>query len=247
MYTKNGKGYVHDNIGSAVSCIQKLGVANGFKVETTNDASVMSEQKLKQFTMVIFASTNNDVFDNNGQRLAFRRYIEAGGQFLGIHAALATERNWTWFKNLLGGTLSWHAHFQKYKVRVIDKGHPSTEGLPAVWEKEDECYFNREVYPGGHVLLAQDLSSLDRSDTVEMNKIISTVGKNGALYPATWTKKFDGGTIFITALGHDKRDYSDPVFVKHIFQGMKWLVAEAKPLDYTQSYAINRDSPLKSK
>ena len=30
VYTKNGKGYVHDNIPSAVSCIQKLGKQYGF-------------------------------------------------------------------------------------------------------------------------------------------------------------------------------------------------------------------------
>lgn len=74
VYTKNGKGYVHENISSAVACIQKLGKQYGFKVDTSADASVMTETNLKKYSLVIFPSTNNDVFDTDEQRLAFRRY-----------------------------------------------------------------------------------------------------------------------------------------------------------------------------
>ena len=88
VYTKNGTGYVHDNRAASVKCIQALGAANGFKVDTTNDASVFSEKNLKQYKLLIFSNTNNDVFDTNEQRLAFRRYIEAGGGFVGLHLSL---------------------------------------------------------------------------------------------------------------------------------------------------------------
>src|SRR5688500_9551182 len=65
VYTKNGKGYVHDNIPSAVSCIQQFGKQYGFRVDTSSNATVMTEANLKKYTMLIFPSTNNDVFDNN--------------------------------------------------------------------------------------------------------------------------------------------------------------------------------------
>jgi hypothetical protein len=54
VYTKNGNGYVHDNIPSAVSCIQKLGKQYGFKVDTSANPSVMTEENLKQYTLLIF-------------------------------------------------------------------------------------------------------------------------------------------------------------------------------------------------
>ncbi|MGZ8536912.1 MAG: hypothetical protein ACXWV9_01555, partial [Flavisolibacter sp.] len=37
VYSKNGKGYVHDNIPSAVASIQKLGKENGFEVHSSSD------------------------------------------------------------------------------------------------------------------------------------------------------------------------------------------------------------------
>ncbi|RYZ95143.1 MAG: ThuA domain-containing protein, partial [Sphingobacteriaceae bacterium] len=106
VYTKNGQGFVHDNIASAVACIQKLGQEQGFKVDVSDKPEVFTEDNLKQYTMLIFPSTNNDVFATDTQRLAFRRYIEAGGGFVGIHSVTGTERRWTWFKQMLGCTFA---------------------------------------------------------------------------------------------------------------------------------------------
>jgi len=245
VYTKNGKGYVHDNIPSAVSCIQQLGKQYGFKVDTSADASVMTEKNLNRYTLLIFPSTNNDVFDTDAQRLAFRRYIEAGGGFVGIHSVTGTERNWKWFKMMLGGTFSWHAKFQKFSVKVIDPLHPSVQGLPKVWEKEDECYFAKELYPGSKAIMAHDITTLNVSDTAQRNLILKNAGGFSELYPAVWTNEFDGGHTWCTVLGHDKKDYADPVYVQHIFQGISYIAANVKKLDYSKAYADSRDTPLR--
>ena len=245
VYTKNGKGFVHDNISSAVGCIEKLGKQHGFKVDTANDASVMTEANLKQYTMLIFPSTNNDVFDTDAQRLAFRRYIEAGGGFVGIHSVTGTERNWKWFKMMLGGTFAWHAKFQKYTVRVIDPSHPSMEGLPKVWEKEDECYFAKELYPGPKVLMAQVITTLDTIDIKQKALIKENAGGYVELYPAAWAYDFDGGHTWCTALGHSKKDYSDPVYVQHILQGIQYVASRVKKLDFSKAYADSRDTPVR--
>ena len=245
VYTKNGKGYVHDNIPSAVSCIQKLGKQHSFKVDTSSIASVMTESNLKQYTLLIFPSTNNDVFDTDQQRLAFRRYIEAGGGFVGIHSVTGTERNWKWFKMMLGGTFAWHAKFQKFTVKVIDPAHPSMQGLPKVWEKEDECYFAKELYPGPKVLLAHDLTSLNTADTAQKNNIIKNAGGYAELYPAAWSYNFDGGHTWCTVLGHAKKDYSDSIYVQHIFQGIRYVASQVKMRDFNKAYADSRDTPVR--
>ena len=241
VYTKNGKGYVHDNIPSAVKCFQKLGEQNGFGTDVSENPNVFTEENLKQYAVLIFTSTNNDVFDTDEQRMAFRHFIEAGGGFVGLHSVVGTERNWTWFKMMLGGTFVWHPKFQKYRIQVIDPGHPSVAGLPKVWEKEDECYFQKELYPGIHTTLAHDLSSLD---TAGMAKIKLNAGSFLRYYPAAWYQQFDGGTIWITALGHDKKDYEDPIYVQHIFQGLKFVTGQLKPKDYAKAYATSKEQPV---
>ena len=147
VYTKNGPGYVHDNIPSAVAAVQKLGSENRFKVDVSADPVVFEEKNLAKYKVIIFTSTNNDVFDTDAQRVAFRRYIEAGGGFVGVHSVTGTERKWSWFKSMVGETFSWHAKFQPFSVINIAPSHPSLKGVPLKWTKEDECYFGFELYP----------------------------------------------------------------------------------------------------
>ncbi|MEJ7740642.1 MAG: ThuA domain-containing protein [Chitinophagaceae bacterium] len=242
IYTKNGKGYVHQNIPSAVRCIQKLALEYGFKADTSNDPAVFTQDNLKQYTLLIFPSTNNDVFETDLQRLAFRHYIEAGGGFVGIHSVTGTERNWNWFKMMVGGTFSWHARFQKFSVKVIDATHSSMAGLPKVWEKEDECYFAKEMYPGIKVLMAHDLNSLN---PIQKDTIAKFAGSYKDLYPAAWLHVFDGGYTWFTALGHDKKDYENPVYIQHLFQGIRYVASQVNKIDYKKAYAESRDTPVR--
>ena len=242
VYTKNGKGYVHDNIASAVACIQQLGKTNNFKVDVSDDPTVFSEANLKKYQLLIFTSTNNDVFDNDEQRVQFRRYIEAGGGFVGVHSVTGTERNWTWFKMMLGETFSWHAKFQKFSIKNLAPTHPSMKGVPSLWTKEDECYFGKELYPGIHVLMAHDLSSLD---TTQKATIVKNAGSFANYYPAVWYQHFEGGNIWVTALGHAKENYQEPTYINHLLQGIKYIANQYNGLNYKNAIAVNRDDQLK--
>lgn len=240
VYTKNGKGYVHDNIASAVACIKELAAQNGFRVDVSDDPSVFTEANLKQYQFLIFPSTNNDVFANDDQRLAFRRYMEAGGGFVGIHSVTGTERNWTWFKQMLGETFLVHAKFQKFTLRNIAPDHPSMKGVPLTWEREDECYFGKELYPGMHVLMVHDVAKLD----MDTAKLKQAMGSFAHYYPAVWWQPFQGGNVWITTLGHSKESYSEPVYRNHILQGIRFIASRFHGLDYTKAHAKTKDDPL---
>ena len=243
VYTKNGKGYVHDNIPNAVKAIQKLGSEHGFHVDVSDDPAVMTEANLGQYTFVLFPSTNNDVFDTDSQRVAFRRYIEAGGGMVGLHSVIGTERNWRWFKMMLGGTFVWHPKFQPLEIKVIDKTHPSIAGMPSTWKKEDETYFMKELYPGINVVMAHDLSAMEPNEK-ESTRMAELAANFGDYYPAAWHHNFDGGTIWITTLGHNKKDYEDLVYLNHVFQGMSYVASKVGKLNYSKAYATERDTPM---
>lgn len=242
VYTKNGVGYVHDNIGSAVNCIQALGKSNKFIVDVADDPSIFTDDQLKKYNLLIFTSTNNDVFGNDAQRVAFRRYIEAGGGFVGVHSVTGTERNWTWFKMMLGETFSWHANHQSFSIKNLNPSHPSMKGVPNLWTKKDECYFGKELYPGIQVLMAHDLSTLD---TAQKDLIIKNAGSFKHYYPAVWYQNFEGGHIWITTLGHLIENYQDPIYINHLLQGIKFIANEYNGLHYNNATALNRDDPLK--
>ena len=97
-------GFYHESIPTGIEALQKLGAENGFEVDTTKDASFFTESRLKKYKAVVFLSTTRNVL-NADQQLAFERYIQAGGGYVGIHAAADTEYEWPWYNRLVGASL----------------------------------------------------------------------------------------------------------------------------------------------
>ena len=239
LYTKNGKGFVHDNIPNSIEAIKALGQQNGFKVDVSEDPAVFTEENLKKYDALIFSNTNNEVFDTDAQKVAFMRYIQAGGGFVGIHSASGTERQWKWFKQMLGGTFLFHEPYKEFDVIVLDPSHPSLAHLPARWTKEDECYYLREMNVNLTVLAVNDLS------VFEKNKKRIRPDTFGDVFPSVWCQEFDGGRQWYTSLGHNKEDYKTPEYRQHILGGLQWVIGKQKPLDYGKAYATSPDDEVK--
>jgi hypothetical protein len=119
------------------------------------------------------------------------------------------------------------------------------QGVPKVWERDDECYFAKELYPGPRALMVHDVSTLNTSDTAQKNLIVKNAGTFADHYPSVWEHPFDGGHTWCTAYGHDKKDYSDRTYVQHIFQGIRFIASQVKGVDFSKAYATSRDTPVR--
>lgn len=219
IYTKNGEGFVHENIPHSVRALEKLLSEKGMTYESSEDPSLFTPENLEKFDVLIFSNTNNDVFDNDRQRSAFQRYIQGGGGFVGIHSASGSERNWPWFWAMLGGKFFRHPPFQSFNITKIDPKHSSARPVPNYWEREDECYYLKELNPDIHIILAADLASIDDPKMDEYPS--NTFGK---YFPVTWCHSFDGGHQWYTSLGHASEHYEDPIFMDHIWGGIEWVL-----------------------
>ncbi len=219
IYTKNGKGYVHDNIAASVACLKKICDSRQWTYEATDDASVFTEERIGTFDLLVFSNTNNETFDTDEQRQVFQRYIQNGGAFVGIHSACGSERTWPWFWANLGGKFVRHPPLQPFDIRVIDNRHASTSHLPAVWKWEDECYYMNELNPAMRILVAVDLRTIkdDQKDNYPGRVF-------GDFFPLAWCQEFDGGRQWYTALGHKIEHYSDSHFIRHLAGGMEWAM-----------------------
>lgn len=230
VYTKNGTGYVHDNIPASIEAIGDLAKEHGFSVDVSDAPAVFAEDTLKKYNALVFSNTNNVVFDTDAQRVALMRYVQAGGGFAAIHSASGSERTWKWFAGLLGGRFSRHAPIQTFGVRILDRTHPSVAHLPARWERDDECYYLVRMNVNMRILAVNDLTTI--KDTKEAPATF------GDVFPSVWYQEFDGGRQWYTSLGHRKEDYARPEFRRHLLGGIQSVV-RAAPLDYTRAYATS--------
>ena len=192
----------------------KLGITNGFRVDTTEDANAFTAPNLKKYRAVVFLSTTGNVLDSL-QQLVFEQYIKQGGGYMGIHAASDTEYDWPWYNQLCGAYFLSHPKQQNADVVIIDKKHPSTKGLPDRWKRFDEWYNYKSIVPGPTVLATLDETTYEG-------------GKNGANHPIAWYRKFDGGRSFYTGMGHTDESYADPLFLDHLLGGLRWTMGRTK-------------------
>ncbi|MEY3738274.1 MAG: hypothetical protein RL544_1052 [Bacteroidota bacterium] len=202
------KGFYHSSIPVAVAALQKLGQSNNMLVDTTSLSETFLQDNLQDYNAVVFMSTTGDVF-NEAEQAAFKKYINNGGGFVGIHAATDTEYGWPWYNQLVGGYFKSHPKQQEAVLNVVDVNHKSTKHLPAQWKRFDEWYNFKDMQPGLHILMTIDEKSYQG-------------GEMGELHPMAWYHKFDGGKAFYTELGHTNESYADPLFLSHILGGIRY-------------------------
>src|SRR6186713_3500758 len=87
------KGYRHKSIDAGKIALLKMGSEKNWGVDTTEDATVFTETNLKQYGAVVFLSTTGNIL-NDEQQMAFQKYINSGGGFVGVPAATDTEYDW---------------------------------------------------------------------------------------------------------------------------------------------------------
>lgn len=217
-------GYRHSSIEPGKAAILRLGAENGFAVDTTEDATRFTNRNLRRYRTVVFLSTTGDVLDA-AQQDALERYIQAGGGWVGIHAATDTEYEWPWYGKLAGAYFASHPSNPNVRTgtfRVRDSSHISTQGLPARWERADEFYNFKSINPAIRVL-------------VDIDETTYQGGTNGANHPMSWYHEYDGGRAWYTNMGHTDATFSESLFLRHLLGGIRWAMGTGAPLDYRRA------------
>ncbi|MBS1576830.1 MAG: ThuA domain-containing protein [Bacteroidetes bacterium] len=212
----------HSSIPNGIAAIKKLGEENGFDVDATEDAAIFNEDSLKKYSAVIFLHTTGDVLNYN-QQVAFERFIQSGGGYMGIHAATDTEYDWGWYGRLVGAYFNGHPEQQEAKFIIKDKTHAATKFFQdTIWQRKDELYNFKKINPDVHVLITIDEASYKG-------------GTNGAFHPMAWYHEYDGGRAFYTELGHTEASYTEENYLKHILGGIQYAIGDNNELDYAKA------------
>lgn len=227
VFTKTA-GFTHASIPDGVKAIEKLGQENNFLVDTTSDAALFTEDTLKNYSAVVFLSSTGDVLDAR-QQADFERYIQAGGGYVGVHAAADCEYHWPWYGKLVGAYFKNHpAGTPEARLTVLkDKNFPSLNALPDPWVRTDEWYNFRELPKNVTVLMRLDENSYQG-------------GNMGADHPVTWYHAYDGGRAFYTALGHTAESYTEKPFLELLLDGIKYAVGKNEILDYSKATSLRK-------
>jgi type 1 glutamine amidotransferase len=236
VFTKTA-GFDHGTRFVADSLIRALGVKNGFDVDTANDTGAyFKDAKLRTYKAVCFINVTGNIF-NDSTKAAFKRYIEAGGGFAGMHACVDCEYTWHWYHELAGAYFSNH-HFgiAPAKLAVLDHTYPSTSFIAHdTITRSDEWYFftpqtydsliNPAILPGLTVLLNLVESSIPNSTEKKF-------------HPMSWCRNFDGGRTWYCGFGHDPNYFRDTLVQKTLLGGILWAAGMSQTPVVLQRTAV---------
>ena len=219
-------GFRHESIEAGKIALKTMADQKGFEVHFTEEPSQFVTNNLKKYSAVIWLNTTGDVL-NNEQQSEFQRYIQAGGGYVGIHAAADCEYDWAWYGKLTGAYFLDHPNpdnVQKGKFYVTRKGHPLVMGMPDEFERTDEFYSYKQINTSINVVLKIDEKSYRG-------------GKNGEDHPMSWYHEFDGGRAFYTGMGHTNETFTEELFLNHLWAGLQYSMGgeNPTPLDYQKA------------
>jgi len=221
-------GYRHESIPVAIDSFKRLGPQYNIEFDFTEDKTWFNDTGLSVYDCILFLSNSDEVLDEPGKE-AFDRYLENGGNFVGVHAASACLFTTQFFGNELGAWFDYHPDIQNATIVVLDPTHPSTAMLPARWEVYDEMY-NFKSDPrsvGAKVILTVDESSYVDNGTRTYDQgtphPIAWYQDVGAAYTGNVTGS-SGGRSWYTSLGHTNDTWQNATYLSHVMEGLKWAL-----------------------
>ncbi|WP_373077517.1 ThuA domain-containing protein [Zhongshania sp.] len=222
------EGASHDSIPAGIAAIESLVRAEKFNVVLSEDPSVFSDASLAKYRAVVFLNTSGDVL-NAEEQIAFERFIQAGGGYVGIHAAADSKfrngREWSWYQRLVGGIIDAEPNNTEelVTIKLTDADSELGRGAAEQWQISDELLNYRRISKGINVLMTATRHS-------------GAAEKVGADARAVaWYRDFDGGRSFYLGLGHTAASYEDANFIALLRGGIEYAMGDGSALDYSRS------------
>ncbi|MBT5074084.1 MAG: ThuA domain-containing protein [Kordiimonadaceae bacterium] len=222
------EAYTHESIAKGWDLIKTVGGYQGWTVDATFDASAFTASNLAKYDVVMFLNTAGDILDDD-QQDAFENYIQAGGGFVGSHAATDTEFDWPWYDELVG------AHFKRHppgvqwaKVVPENMGHPASKYLLEPGMMNGDDYIPGMIADEWYEFLKNPRDRKGMTVMLAVDERSYQGGEMGVDHPAAWAHEFDGGRAFYTILGHDFPDshFDHPFLVSHLVGAIEWAAGD---------------------
>lgn len=241
----------HPSAIHATLALQALGQKSGaFGTRIETDPAVFSPERLKGFDAIVLANvfldgklyaappegennrprplTDEEKQTYRARQKALLDFVAAGKGLVALHNASCRAIDWPEYNELIGGTHMGHAWFnQRVPIRLDATDHPLNAAFAGEgFTIQDDIYLHGGPYARDKVkvLLSVDVTKAPPSLTAD---------RADHDYPLSWIKRHGKGRLFYTALGDNPQTFENPLFLRHLLDGIRYaagdLEADDKP------------------
>jgi type 1 glutamine amidotransferase/HEAT repeat protein len=226
------EGFFHTSIPVVNEALKIMGQKTGaYEVAVcTDDYSIFTPEKLRQFDAVCLNNTTNLKFNpkETPERCkALMDFVKSGKGIVGIHAATDNFYDWPEGMEMMGGKFTGHpwGGGGTWAIKIDEPDHPLTAAF-----KGQGFKINDEIYRTEPPLYSREkqlvLMSLDMSDptTRNVNGFKPTDVDTGIAWIKTWGK----GRMFYCSLGHNNHIFWNPAVLQHYLDGIQFALGDYK-------------------
>ena len=227
------------------AAFRTLGTKTGaYKPVVSDDLAMFLPGRIGQFDAIVLNNTSGPWITPTDKDLArpeFRKlgedkgavekalrqtlldYVRKGGGLVVIHYAIAGNRHWADFRELMGGTFIGHPWNEEVGVTVEEPKHPLTAAFGGKdFRLADEIYEYGDPYDRTKVRV---LLSLDPGRT---NMGVRWIHRKDRDWALAWIKTYGKGRLFNTSFGHRSAIYSDRRILQFYLDAIQWATGDLK-------------------
>ena len=201
----------------ALKLLREFAEKDSFALDSSTSWNDLNEEKLQHYRLVVWL---NDSPKNPQQRLAFQKFMEHGGAWLGFHVAAYNDKDtgWPWYVDFLGGSVFYINSWPPLpaSVAVDDPSHPVTANLPSHFISPVNEWYVWKPSPR----LNKDVEVLVTLDPANYPVGLKDIVESGDV-PVVWSNK--NYKMVYMNMGHGSKIATSPVQNQLIENAMLWL------------------------
>ncbi len=225
------EGFFHTSIPVVNKALELMGEKTGtYDVVITDDYSVFTAQKLRQFDAVCLNNTTGLKFDpkETPERCkALMDFVKSGKGIVGVHAATDNFNRWPEGREMMGGKFTGHpwGGGGTWAIKIDEPDHPLMRAF-----RGEGFKINDEIYRTDPPLYSRSkqrvLMSLDVSDPTTRN--VKDFKPTDTDTGISWIKTVGKGRIFYCSLGHNNHIFWNRAILQHYLDGIQFAFGDYK-------------------
>jgi type 1 glutamine amidotransferase len=148
---------------------------------------------------------------NQEQAEAVRDFVAEGNGFYSLHNNSHVSLTSSIYRDVMGGAYIGHPPLRPFKVRVVNKSHPITQGIEDFMVNDEQHYVAYDKDRGNIFLEAENVDGLAYND-------------HGTKSISGWAHEYGKGRVVFTAMGHTIHAMWAPEYLKLQKRAVQWLL-----------------------
>jgi type 1 glutamine amidotransferase len=153
------------------------------------------------------------------QGKAIRSYVDQGGSAWFFHNASYISGANEDFRHVEGALFTGHTPFRPYKMKIVNRDHPITQGVKDFVVTEEQHYVLYDKDPKSVLVRSVNEDGLEYSTP--------KYGNQGATCEACWAYEYGRGRVCFMAPGHTIPSFWNPEYIKLQKNALRWLLGES--------------------